>query len=168
MRWPWWVTAATLAAATITGVSIWAGSDGGHSQPPARARVYSAFDACLLIGAHGIADPSAAPVWAGMEDASMATRAKVSYLAVSGPATVGNAVPYLGALLVRHCNVIVAEGAAEQAAVALDAGRNPGVRFVVAGSAAQAPDVTVLAGPRSGLRAAVASVITQAVNAAGG
>ncbi len=167
MRWPWWVTAAALAAATITGVSVWAGIGGGPSQPPARARAYSGVDACLLTGARGIADPSAAPVWAGMEDASLATRAKVSYLAVSGPATVGNALPFLGALLVRHCNVIVAQGAAEQAAVAVDAGRNPGVRFVVAGSTAQAPNVMVLAGPRSGLRAAVASVITQAVNAAG-
>jgi hypothetical protein len=92
----------------------------------------------------------------------------VSYLAVNGPATVGNALPYLGALLVRHCNVIVAEGAAEQAAVAADAGRFPSVRFVVVGHAAQAPNVTVLPGPRSGLRSAVAGVITEAANAAGG
>lgn len=129
--------------------------------------MYTAYDACLLTGAGGIADPAAAPVWAGMRDASLATRAKVSYLAVSGPATAGNARPYLGALLVRHCNVIVTDGPAEQAAATAEASRFPGVDFVVVGSAVPAANVTVLGGARSGLRAEVADLITKDANAGG-
>jgi basic membrane lipoprotein Med (substrate-binding protein (PBP1-ABC) superfamily) len=146
---------------------VWVASGGSSSQPPARARVYSAYDACLLTGAGGIADPAAAPLWAGMQDASQATRAKVSYLAVSGPATAANTQPYLGALLVRHCNVIVTDGPAEQAAATADASRFPGVHFVIVGNAVAAANVTVLGGARSALRAAVAGLITKDANAAG-
>ena len=173
-RWPWWAAAAAVLAAGVTGVSLW-GTSGGPGPPPSRARVYSAVDACLLTGSQGIADPSVTPVWSGMQDASLATRAKVSYLAVSGPDTAGNALPFLGSLLVRHCNVIVADGAAEQAAVDTDAARFSAVRFVVVGTGAptvdvtsRAANVTVVGGPRSGLRAAVAGVIIQDVTAAPG
>ena len=144
-------------------------SSGGQALPPARARVYESVDACLLTGPAGLTDPVASQVWAGMEDASKATSARVSYLAVTGPATEAAAVPYAGSLLVRGCKVVVASGAAERAAVLSEAGRFTSVRFVVEGAAAGAPsNVTALAFMTSGLRAEVASAVEAGVRAAGG
>jgi len=144
-------------------------SAGGRVPPPARARVYESVDACLLTGARGLADPAAAQAWAGMEAASRATTARVSYLAVTGPATEAEAEPYAGTLLVRGCKVVVASGAAERAAVLAEAGRFGSVRFVVAGAAAGiGPNVTALAFTPSGLRSAVASAVEAGVHAAGG
>jgi hypothetical protein len=121
--------------------------------PPARARAYESVDACLLTGARGLADPTAAQVWAGMEDASRSTTVRVSYLAVTGPATEADAEPFVGSLLVRGCKVVVASGTAERAAALADAGRFGSVRFVVAGAAASSPpNVTALAFAPSGLR----------------
>jgi basic membrane lipoprotein Med (substrate-binding protein (PBP1-ABC) superfamily) len=77
-----------------------------------------------------------------MQSASLATHAKVSYLAVSGPQTEENATTYLGSLVVQQCDVIIAAGAAEQAAVITDAGQFRSVRFAV---------VSTLAGPVAGL-----------------
>ena len=119
-------------------------------------------------GARGLADPVAAQVWAGMEDASAATTARVSYLAVTGPATEAEAAPFVGSLLVRGCRVIVASGAAEQAAVLADAGRYPGTRFVVTSAATGPANVTALAFTPSGLRAAVAAAVESGIHAAGG
>ena len=67
----------TVACAAVTGVLLVAHSSG--SAPP-RARQYLAFNACLLTGSRGLAGPQAAQAWAGMQDASLATRAKVEYL----------------------------------------------------------------------------------------
>ena len=137
--------------------------------PPARARVYEDVDACLLTGARGLSDPAAAQAWAGMEDASRATSARVSYLAVAGPETEAAAVPFAGSLLVRGCKVIVASGSAERAAALAVAGRYGSVRFVVDGAAAGSPpNVTALAFTPSGLRASVASAVEAGVHAAGG
>ena len=151
----------------VSGVRLpW--SSGGRVLPPVRARVYENVDACLLTGARGLADPVAAQVWAGMEDASRATTARVSYLAVTGPATAAEAEPFVGSLLVLGCKVIVASGAAEQAAVLADAGRFPGTRFVVTSAATGPSNVTALAFTTSGLRAAVAAAVESGVHAAGG
>jgi hypothetical protein len=144
-------------------------SPGGRVLPPARARVYESVDACLLTGAQGLADPAAAQAWAGMEDASRATSARVSYLAVTGPATLAAAEPFAGSLLVQGCKVIVASGAAERAAALAEAGRFGSVRFVVTGPAAGSPrNVTALAFTPSGLAASVASAVEAGVRAAGG
>jgi hypothetical protein len=144
-------------------------SPGGRALPPARARVYESVDACLLTGAQGLADPVTSQVWAGMEDASKATTARVSYLAVTGPATQAGAAPFAGTLLVRGCRVVVASGAAERAAVLADAARFGSVRFVVEGAAAGSPpNVTALVFNTSGLRAGVATAVEAGVHAAGG
>jgi hypothetical protein len=141
----------------------------GRALPPARARVYESVDACLLTGSQGLADPDASQVWAGMEDASKATTARVSYLAVTGPATEAEAAPFAGTLLVRGCKVVVASGAAERAAVLSDAARFTSVRFVVEGTAAGSPpNVTALVFTTAGLRAGVASAVEAGVHAAGG
>jgi hypothetical protein len=164
MRRYWWLLVSALAGAAGLGVflALWLG-DGGQYVPPVRARVYSAFSACLLTGPRGLADPQAMPVWAGLQDASLATRAKVTYLTVAGPATVGNAVPYLGSLVARHCDVIVAVGTTQTAAVRADSGRFRGVRFVEIGSAMARPNVTVVpARPAAAVRSRVASVVEAA------
>src|SRR5574340_860169 len=128
-RWLWWVAGSGAVVAVGLGVWFWL-SAGGRHMPPARARVYTAFSTCLLTGPRGLADGQVAPVWAGMEEASLATRAKVSYLPVAGPATVGAATPYLGSLVAQHCDVIIAVGAPETAAVNAGSGRFPGIQFV--------------------------------------
>jgi hypothetical protein len=130
-----------------------------------RARVYSAFSACLLTGPRGLADSQVTPVWAGLEDASLATRAKVSYLAVAGPATVGNAIPYLGSLVASHCDVIVAVGLTQAAAVRADSGRFPRVRFVEVGPAMARRNVTVVAASAAGVvRSRVATIVEAAAH----
>jgi hypothetical protein len=170
-----WVLLGLCAAVAGAGVGLavsgaplpWSG--GGQSVPPLRARVYENVDACLLTGARGLSDPAAAQAWAGMEDASRATSARVSYLAVTGPATVAQAEPFAGSLLVSGCKVVVASGAAERAAVLAEAPRFGSVRFVVDGaSAGSGPNVTGLAFTPSGLRAGVASAVEAGVHAAGG
>jgi hypothetical protein len=125
-----------------------------------RARQYLAFSACLLTDAQGIAGPQAAPVWAGMRDASAATGARVEYFAVAGTQTTDNALPYLNGMLRRHCDVVLAVGSAPAAAVSASVSGWPGVRFVVVSGAnvvrigASAPDAV-----RSAVRDAVASAV---------
>jgi basic membrane lipoprotein Med (substrate-binding protein (PBP1-ABC) superfamily) len=126
-------------------------------------------DACLLTGPQGLADPAAAQSWAGLQQASQATTARVSYLAATGPGTEAAAEPFAGSLLVSGCKVVVAAGAPERAAVLAEASRFAAVRFVVAGPAAGSPsNVTVLAFTPAGLQAAVASAVEAGVQAAGG
>ena len=164
---------ATVLAGVGIGLAVSGGplpwSSGGRALPPARARVYESVDACLLTGSAGLADPDASQVWAGMEDASKATSARVSYLAVTGPATQAEAAPFAGTLLVRGCKVVVASGAAERAAVLAEAARFTSVRFVVEGAAAGSPpNVTALVFSTSGVRAGVATAVEAGVHAAGG
>ena len=83
-----WVLLALCVAVACVGIGLavsgaplpW--SPAGQALPTPRARVYENVDACLLSGASGLSDPVAAQEWAGMEDASKATSARVSYLAV--------------------------------------------------------------------------------------
>jgi hypothetical protein len=98
-----------------------------------------------------------------MRDVSASGRAHVSYLQVSGPATEGNAVSFLGSLLVRGCKVVVAVGTPERSAVLADAERFPDVRFVVLGAGRAQANVTALAFEPSGMRAAVADAVGSAV-----
>ncbi len=166
------------AAAVGSGIGLalsgaplpWSAS-GGPALPAAqtKARVYENVDACLLTGGQGLTDPTAAQFWAGMQQASQATTARVSYLAAAGPATEAAAEPFAGSLLVQGCKVVVATGAPERAAALAEASRFTAVRFVVAGPAAgNLPNVTVLAFTPSGLPAAVASAVEAGVHAAGG
>jgi hypothetical protein len=150
-----------LACAVVAGVTVAvviSRSPGGGTAST-RARVYANVTACLLTGPAGVADPAVAPVWAGMEDASLSTHARVSYLPVTGPATTANALPFLGSLLVRGCKVVVAAGGPERAAVLADAKQFPAVKFVVFGAMNVPSNVTVLAFQTPGLRSAVAGAV---------
>jgi basic membrane lipoprotein Med (substrate-binding protein (PBP1-ABC) superfamily) len=126
-------------------------------------RQYLEFTACLLTEGGGVAGPEAAPVWAGMQDASLATRAKVQYLAVSGPQTVDNAVLFASSLAQNRCNLVFAAGDVQTSAVVKVAPRFPGTAFVVVGSGASASNVSRLDGSSATeVRAAVRRTLTTA------
>jgi basic membrane lipoprotein Med (substrate-binding protein (PBP1-ABC) superfamily) len=99
-----------------------------------------------------------------MQDASLATRAKVSYLAVTGPQTVGNAVPYTNTLLARQCNVVVvAVGQSQVDAIYQTAPSHPGAKFVVVGGQSVANVTALPAGPAAEVRSSVANLIMNLV-----
>ena len=128
-RW-WLVGAGVLVVVVVLLVTLWPSSS-ARVLPPTRARQYTAFQACLLTGAQGLADPAVRPVWSGMQDASLATHAKVSYLAVAGPQTTGNAEPYANTLVERHCSLVIGVGKSQVDAIESIAKANPHTRFAV-------------------------------------
>lgn len=69
-----WTLASCALAVVVALVVLGLSGNGG---PPARARIYIAFTACLLTDGTGLAGHDAAATWAGMEEASLATHAKV-------------------------------------------------------------------------------------------
>jgi basic membrane lipoprotein Med (substrate-binding protein (PBP1-ABC) superfamily) len=161
-----------VAVAVITGVVVLAWpSHPSRALPPARAKVYTAFDACLLTDADGVSGSGAAPVWSGMQAASGQTSGKVSFLPVLGPDTQADAVPFVNTLVQRRCDLVLAVGRSEVAAVLAQAPQFPKVRFVVVGapststSASPAPNVTVVpVGSASSVAAAVQGLVTQAAD----
>jgi hypothetical protein len=138
-------------------------SSSGDTTPGAREYLAS-FTACLLTDSHGLAAAETALVWRGMENASLATQAKVEYLPVMSGSTAAAAAPYLASLIQRHCNVVVATGPAQVAAVSAQARRFPSVQFVVPGPVLAGSHVIGLRVAAAGLPAAVANVITAAVH----
>lgn len=174
MRWR--MRGAWLAAAGAMGVGVavaglaaglmLAGRPGGaRALPSARARPYLNVDACLLAGANGVAVAPDSRVWSALESVSGSTDVRVSYLAVTGSATEGNAVPFLGSLVLRGCRVIVAADGPERAAVAADARRFPAVRFVVVGGGGGSAggNVTALSAGSASLTATLDSAVRSAV-----
>jgi basic membrane lipoprotein Med (substrate-binding protein (PBP1-ABC) superfamily) len=132
----WWAAggagliAAALAAAG--GILLSTGS-GSPAQVTAAQRHYTAEQACLLTDSHGIAARPASAVWAGMEDASRATSARVTYLMVEGPPTTAAAIPYANSLVIQHCNVVLAVGAPQTSAISAVAPRTPATAFISIG-----------------------------------
>ncbi len=160
-RWP-----SVAVALVVLGTVVWAVVLAARSPAPTppRARQYLEFTACLLTDERGIIGPEAKPVWAGMQDASLATHAKVQYLAVSGPQTVDNAVPYLNSLAQGRCNLVLAAGAVPVGAVGKAAAQFPGTRFVVVGPGTAAGNVVVVtATTPEKVRPAVSRIVTDAV-----
>lgn len=164
MRRRWWIWAgAGVALAALVVWWLWP-----SAQPEApRARQYLDYTGCLLTDAQGVAGPVARPVWAGMQDASLATHARVQYQQVVGEATVGNALPYLSSLVQRRCAVVVAVGPAQIEAVRTVAAKYPAVRFIVVGGNATGGNVTVVNGmPDAQVRDRIRVLVTDAVHAA--
>lgn len=152
-----WAVAAVAVAGCVAGALL-AAASGSGGPPPARARQFLAFTACLLTDSRGLAGPPAAQAWAGMQDASLATHAKVEYLQAYGT-TAAAAQPYLASLILRRCGVVLAVGPAEVSAVTADAGRYPAVRFVAITSAPGSPNVKTVDPAMGQVRASVASLI---------
>ncbi len=160
----WWIlggVVAVLAIAALTWV-LW------PSPEPPRARPYLAYTACLLTDDQGLAGRPAMHAWAGMQDASLATHAKVQYLPVIGAQTRANALPYLASLLQRQCSIVIAAGDAPNQALAAEAGSHPGVLFVGVGAAPATGHLTVVAATSPDqIRHDIDTLVTNAVHAAG-
>lgn len=152
------------SAAIVGGVLAW-GVIG--SSPAPRARQYIAFTVCLLTDSRGLASPQAAAAWAGLQEASAATRAKVQYQPVMSGSTEGAAAPYLAGLVAQQCRVVVATGPAQAAAVRASARRFPSVRFAVVNAAARAANVTAVRGSAGQIRSAIAALVRSAVGRSG-
>lgn len=164
LRRRWWVTggAAVVVAAVVVAVVLWPSGDRkGLPLPAPRARTYTAFDACLLTDAQGLAGEQAAQVWAGMQKASSATHAKVSYLAVTGPDTTADASIFINTLIVRNCDLMLAVGANEVQAALSAAHAHPDRHFVVVGAGSTAANVAAVP-DGSDVAGRVASVVQSA------
>lgn len=158
----WWMVAAGSALVVAGLVYLALPSHAGRILPPPRARVYTSFDACLLTDTDGVSGSAAAPVWAGMQAASLKTSGKVSFLAVAGPDTVANAIPYLNTLVQRRCDLVLAVGAAEVGAVEAQARAFGSARFAVVGGPAGPNVSTVSHGSATQESAAVQDLVTRA------
>ena len=165
-RW----SAVFAAMVALAGGIVWAVWPSGRQvyNPPAHTRQYIAFTACLLTGPAGLADPQARAVWSGMEAASAATNAQVSYVSVPvGQAdTVGVATPLANSLVEQRCGVIVAVGATEVAAVQTVAAQHAAIGFVLVGGGSPASNVAVL--PSTGVSSVASRVQTAVRGAVGG
>jgi hypothetical protein len=124
----WWLggAAAVVVAAGLATWALWPGDE----RPDPRSRVYTEASACLLTPAQGTTDASAAPVWAGMQQASTETRGKVSFLEVDGAQTAQNASTFLATLVNGGCDVVLAAGEAPSGAVLQGAGQFPQAKFI--------------------------------------
>ena len=160
MRRFWWIGAVLLAVVAAVVVVVW---PRGGALPPPRARQYRDVNACLLTGARGLADAQAGAVWAGMEDASLATRVRVSYLAVPDPQTVANALPYAAALVQRQCRAVVAVGETEVAAAQASSARFPAVSFVLVGGRSGGSNVSIVTAGTASVRPDIARLVRKLV-----
>jgi hypothetical protein len=155
----WWLVGVSVLAVVGLGLGWLLWPARMPEQP--RARQYLEFTACLLTDSSGVAGRVAAPVWTGMQNASLATGAKAQYLAVAGPQTPENAVTFLNSLAQGHCNLIFAAGEVPVAAVGMGAGAFPNGRFYVVGGGRSTANVTRI---DADVSSAVAKVISAAVS----
>lgn len=110
---------------------------------PPRAREYRDLDLCLLTDQQGTASTEAAPVWTALQQVSLETQARASYLAVLGDQTEERATEILGSLIQQNCTVIVAVGDPQVAAATAAAPKFPNERFVtVGGGTSSAPNLS--------------------------
>ncbi|MFF0560652.1 BMP family ABC transporter substrate-binding protein [Streptomyces sp. NPDC004266] len=118
----------------LFGVWRFANTDDAGTPPDTRARAYKDYDACLLTDDKGIVTGApAAPVWEGMQAASLDKRIRVTFVPVMGEQSVANARPFLNGLVQRDCEIVVASGAPQVKAAEAAAEKNPEVRFVTVG-----------------------------------
>jgi hypothetical protein len=134
-----------------------------QEDPPPRARQYLDFKACLLTDAQGLAGTVAAPSWAGMQQASSKTRARVQYLSINGPATIGNAIPYLGTLAQLNCGVVVAAGELPASAIAANPNLFKSTKFIVVGAKQPVPNTQSVSGESAEITGKVAAMVTDLV-----
>ncbi|MEV7235912.1 BMP family ABC transporter substrate-binding protein [Streptomyces sp. NPDC051020] len=131
-----WATGGLLLVGCVLLGAQWFGGSDTTAPPDARARQYRNFNACLLTGDKGVvAGSPAAPVWAGMQQASADTRARVTYVPVMGEQTVSNAQPHMNSLMQRRCGIVLASGPAQAEAARSVAKSHPETPFVVIGEA---------------------------------
>jgi basic membrane lipoprotein Med (substrate-binding protein (PBP1-ABC) superfamily) len=157
-KWPprWQAVSAILAVSVIVGSAlVWLLPE----EEAPRARQYTAFKSCLLTNAKGISEQPASAVWQGMQQASLKTHSKVQYLANTEVKST-NAAPYLGTLIQTQCDLIIAVGDIQTAAVSAGAGSHPHTKFVVVGTTAHLPNVTSVNSPPEDVQNQIAELIT--------
>jgi basic membrane lipoprotein Med (substrate-binding protein (PBP1-ABC) superfamily) len=115
-RWLIAVTAVTVVAILTIGLTLLL-NDHGRRIPPARTRTTIAFTACLLTDAHGVTGTTAAPAWQGILKAQAATNMKAQSLQVTEKGRVAEAVIGVNTLAQRSCNLVIATGELQTAAV---------------------------------------------------
>jgi hypothetical protein len=129
-----------------------------------RARVYTDATACLLTPADGVNGTAAAPVWAGMQQASQATDGKVQFLEVEGPQTGTQAGTFLATLVNGDCDLVLTVGPAPNAALTASARSYPKMSFVMIGTGKEADNVSVVPpGAPDVVRAQVSERVTAAL-----
>ena len=157
----WWIGGAA-AVLVVAGILAWALWPESTEQP--RAREYRDFTACLLTDERGLSGPAVAPVWAGMQEGSLATRARVQYVQVIGPQTTANALPFLASLAQGRCDLVFAAGSPPVDAVREGAATFPKTRFYVVGTSGSKPNVSTVDGRSPAeVQAAVKRVLVDAV-----
>ena len=161
-----WFYAGTAAVVLVGAGLAWLLWPSPKVPPPPRARSYLDYTACLLTGEAGIADTVAAPAWAGLQDASLTTHAKIQYLAIAGPQTVDNGVTFLNSLAQSGCNLIFAAGDIATATVDRGAAQFPNTPFYpIGGGATHANTFPISAGSPESVRTTVVRTLTAAVGA---
>jgi hypothetical protein len=137
-----WVIGSVVAVALVVAGLTW--TSWPDSPPDPRAWVYTQATACLLTPAGGVVAEQVAPVWAGMQQASLATHGKVQYLEVDGPQTADNAKTFLATVINGKCDLVLTTGAAPNAALLAVAGSYLDSRFLLIGKAAPQVNVAVV------------------------
>ncbi|MFC9795950.1 BMP family ABC transporter substrate-binding protein [Streptomyces sp. NPDC057695] len=157
-----WALASVLVLVLgLVGAWLFAGSDRAGTPPDTRARAYQDYDACLLTDERGIVTGApAAPVWEGMQTASLDKHIRVTFVPVMGAKTVENARPFLNGLVQRDCEIVVASGAPQVAAAEAAVEKNPEIRFVTVGTGAGAShDNLVRVAPGASLEDDIAATV---------
>ncbi|MFJ8580373.1 hypothetical protein [Micromonospora sp. NPDC093277] len=124
-----WIAGGCLFAALAVGMIFIAIDNRGEP----RARQYGSFTSCLLTDQDGIGGVVAAPVWSGMQDASLATLTKIQYLSVIGAQTTDNAGTFVASLVQSQCDLVILAGEVPVSAAGASSGRFPEQRFVAVG-----------------------------------
>ncbi|MFH9726778.1 BMP family ABC transporter substrate-binding protein [Streptomyces sp. NPDC017254] len=157
----WALGAVLVLALGLVGTWLFVGSETRSTPPDTRARAYEDFDACLLTDERGIVTGApAAPVWEGMQAASLDKRIRVTFVPVTGEKSVENARPFLNGLVQRDCEIVVASGAPQVAAAEAAVEKNPKVRFVtVGGKSGAAHDNLVRVASGASLKDDIASTV---------
>jgi hypothetical protein len=161
----WWYIGGALSI--VVAILTWVFWPQPTPPPPEqpRARQYLDYTACLLTDERGITEPAVAPTWAGLQDASLATHAKVQYLEIAGPQTPANAATYLNNLAQTGCDLIVAVGDLPVATLNDGAKRFPNQAFAAITSRAVAGTIVQISPDNA--RDAVKTLLTNAVTASG-
>jgi basic membrane lipoprotein Med (substrate-binding protein (PBP1-ABC) superfamily) len=97
-----------------------------------------------------------------MQAGAALVQGRVSYLPVVGEATRAGAVPFLNTLVAQRCDLVVAVGSAQVAAVQAAAPDHRGLRFGVVGGSG-APSANVVSLPQASAREGARQLVVDSV-----
>ena len=88
----------------------------------------------MLTGPGGISRDPAAAAWASLQPVAAQAKVRLSYLAVAGEDSVPRATSFIAVQARQGCDIIVAVGESEVAAVTTSMTAYPHIQFVVVNS----------------------------------